>query len=72
MKYLRALLSTATTVILSLLVPVFSQWYEQTTGIEPKGFEFLSFFLGAAGILLTAAFWISAITDKEIKNFFDV
>ena len=42
------------TLISALLVPIFTQWYEQQTGICPTGFYFVLIMVGVASYFMVA------------------
>ena len=44
-------LSIVVTIIATLLVPVFGQWYEQQTGINPVAFYTVSSLIGVMNIM---------------------
>ena len=43
------------TLISALLVPIFTQWYEQQTGISPTGFYFALIMGGVASYFMVAS-----------------
>lgn len=71
MKYLIAILSTISLVAESLIAPVLMQWYQQTTGIDPKAFGFIAWVLGVGQLIMAYILWWSAINDKCPKDIFD-
>jgi len=46
MKVFKTMIICLTASLSSLFVPMFAQWYKQTTGIDPIAFYFISFFAG--------------------------
>jgi len=71
MRYFKAVLSSITLLTLSLVIPVFLQWYGQVTGVvEPVGFYFFSFLIGFISLVYCVLLWISAASDKDVKDFF--
>jgi hypothetical protein len=68
MRYLIAILSTLSLAAETLIAPIFLQWYEQQTGIDPIMFYFVGMFLGFFQLFMVFALWWSAINDKPLKS----
>ena len=60
-KMTKLAIAFAVSIAGSLLVPIFTQWYHQKTGIDPIGF----YFVYAIGSLIS----IMAIATNNFKDF---
>jgi hypothetical protein len=71
MKYLRAILSTITMVLMPLIMIPLLQWYELKF-LAPKTDIFavyvLLFFISMGHLFINIVFWVSAIKNKDIKD----
>jgi len=75
MKYFKAILITLSLIAnVTHVPPIFMQWYMQQTGIKYManiGIFLMCLIIAAGQFVLVVIFWISAITDKSVKEIID-
>ena len=72
MRYLKAIISTILLVLVPMIMMPIIQWWQKTfldPNTELVGLYFLLMLISFGMLVITALNWMSAIHDKDIKDF---
>jgi len=68
-RYIIAFVATLSLIANAAFTPVFTQWYEQQTGITPVALYIIGFIIGICQIGISIVLWICALEGVSVKDF---